>query len=348
MLLENPGRVVTREELQQRLWPGDTFVDFDHSLNAAIQRLREALNDSADTPRYIETLPRRGYRFICPTEQSGEVAQPRFVGLRLFHPLRPRAAESRTDSALQGAADLSQEGRGTVPGAKWLGRRAIWIGLIAAIVLGIGLTGWLFYSRRSVTPPLKVRKFTSFRGVETDPAISPDGNQVAFCWNGEKQDNFDIYVQLIDGGRPLRLTTNPADDHEPAWSPDGRRIAFNRYTPQGCEILIIPALGGEERKLGMTESVDWTNLLRGKMSWSPDGKFLAITENNPSESTSRICLISTETAERQRLTSPARGVWDSVPIFSPDGKTLAFLRSSIPSTGLFVLSLVDGKASGPV
>jgi len=118
MLLENPGRVVTREELQQRLWPGDTFVDFDHSLNAAIQRLREALNDSADTPRYIETLPRRGYRFICPTEQSGEVAQPRFVGLRLFHPLRPRAAESRTDSALQGAVDLSQEGRGTVPGAE--------------------------------------------------------------------------------------------------------------------------------------------------------------------------------------------------------------------------------------
>jgi DNA-binding winged helix-turn-helix (wHTH) protein len=64
MLLEQPGQVVGREELQQRLWPKDTFVDFDHGLNAAIQRMREALNDSADSPRYIETLPRRGYRFI--------------------------------------------------------------------------------------------------------------------------------------------------------------------------------------------------------------------------------------------------------------------------------------------
>jgi DNA-binding winged helix-turn-helix (wHTH) protein len=68
MLLDNPGRIVAREELQKVLWPKDTFVDFDHSLNAAIQRLREALNDSADTPRYIETLPRRGYRFIYPVE----------------------------------------------------------------------------------------------------------------------------------------------------------------------------------------------------------------------------------------------------------------------------------------
>src|SRR6516225_10564113 len=65
MMLEKPGEVVTREELRQRLWPADTFVDFDHGLNNAINRLREALNDSADAPRFIETLPRRGYRFVA-------------------------------------------------------------------------------------------------------------------------------------------------------------------------------------------------------------------------------------------------------------------------------------------
>ena len=70
LLLERPGEVVTREELRLKLWPGDTFVDFDHGLNNAINRLREALGDAADTPRFIETLPRRGYRFIAPVHDG--------------------------------------------------------------------------------------------------------------------------------------------------------------------------------------------------------------------------------------------------------------------------------------
>ncbi|HET7840692.1 MAG TPA: winged helix-turn-helix domain-containing protein [Terriglobia bacterium] len=78
MLLERPGELVTREEIRQRLWPADTFVDFDHSVNAAVRRLREALNDEADTPRFIETVPRHGYRFIADaTPAIAAVAQPR-------------------------------------------------------------------------------------------------------------------------------------------------------------------------------------------------------------------------------------------------------------------------------
>src|ERR1043166_5794292 len=68
MLLERPGRVVTREELRARLWPADTFVEFEHSLNAAVMRLRQALGDDADTPRFVETLPRRGYRFLASVD----------------------------------------------------------------------------------------------------------------------------------------------------------------------------------------------------------------------------------------------------------------------------------------
>src|ERR1700719_5331993 len=68
MLLEHPGEVVTREELQKKLWPADTFVDFERGLNRAINKLREALGDDADRPRFIETLPRRGYRFVAPVE----------------------------------------------------------------------------------------------------------------------------------------------------------------------------------------------------------------------------------------------------------------------------------------
>ncbi len=77
LLLERPGELVTREELQKKLWPGDTFVDFDHSMNTAVNKLREALGDSAESPRFIETLPKRGYRFIAPVQPSAQSAAPR-------------------------------------------------------------------------------------------------------------------------------------------------------------------------------------------------------------------------------------------------------------------------------
>jgi len=76
MLLEHPGELVSREELQRKLWPADTFVDFDHGLNKAITKIREALGDSAESPRFVETLPRRGYRFIAPVNEPDEPAVP--------------------------------------------------------------------------------------------------------------------------------------------------------------------------------------------------------------------------------------------------------------------------------
>src|SRR6202011_1109840 len=76
LLLSKPGELVTRDELRGRLWPGDTFVDFNHGLNAAVNKLREALSDSAENPRYVETLPRRGYRFIAIIESLNAKSSP--------------------------------------------------------------------------------------------------------------------------------------------------------------------------------------------------------------------------------------------------------------------------------
>src|SRR5215470_3828706 len=78
ILLEKPGTVVTREELQKRLWP-DTFVDVDHNLNTAINKIREVLGDSAENPRFVETLPRRGYRFIAPVQSNGPNVEPQII-----------------------------------------------------------------------------------------------------------------------------------------------------------------------------------------------------------------------------------------------------------------------------
>ena len=91
LLLEHSGDIVTREELRQKLWPSDTFVDFDHSLNTAINKLRDALGDSASTPRYVETLARRGYRFIAPIQLPRESPQPKLTagGLPIVPPSMP-------------------------------------------------------------------------------------------------------------------------------------------------------------------------------------------------------------------------------------------------------------------
>ncbi|HEV8254577.1 MAG TPA: winged helix-turn-helix domain-containing protein, partial [Vicinamibacteria bacterium] len=119
VLLERPGGVVTRDDLRQRLWPADTYVDFDHGLNAAVNKLREALGDSAGTPRYIETLPRKGYRFIAPVQANGDqgpvaiaaapaAARPRWRGKHL-------AAAGGAATALALAALLAQRRPAALP-----------------------------------------------------------------------------------------------------------------------------------------------------------------------------------------------------------------------------------------
>jgi DNA-binding winged helix-turn-helix (wHTH) protein len=100
MLLARPGELVTREELQKKLWPQDTFVDFDPSLNAAMKRLRSALGDSAETPRFIETLARRGYRFLAPVDAQPAVPVEVSVAVPVAPPL-PRRAFLRYRSFLQ-------------------------------------------------------------------------------------------------------------------------------------------------------------------------------------------------------------------------------------------------------
>ena len=92
---------------------------------------------------------------------------------------------------------------------------------------------------------------TSYPGREAEPTFSPDGSQVAFSWDGERQDNRDIYVKVIGSERPLRLTSDPALDGSPAWSPDGSQIAFLREQPGGgSEVRLVSPTGGAERRLG--------------------------------------------------------------------------------------------------
>src|SRR5262245_37672474 len=168
-------------------------------------------------------------------------------------------------------------------------------------------------------PTPVVVPFTSYAGSESEPAFSPVGREIAFVWDGDKEGNSDIYVKLLDVGKPLRLTTDPAKDHGPVWSPDGRYIAFMRRQSIGTEtVILVPALGGPERKLGQVAD---------GLDWSPDGQYLLVADKTATGEPNSIFLLSIETDESRKITTPPVGSFgDAHPVFSPDGKTIAFSR----------------------
>ena len=237
-------------------------------------------------------------------------------------------------------ADLKRLKRDTTSGAtaappapRLGGRRRTvlpWAG--AGLLVAVGALGWWVLSTRSPgapTAPPKTTSFTTDGGFKSDPALSPDGERVAYRWAGTADDNWDIYVKALGAGaEPLRLTTDPAHDHSPAWSPDGRQIAFVRESEGGAALYTVPSMGGQERRLG-----DGSVPLSG-VSWSPDGSSLVFAEQATRDEPARIVRLSLETLETQPLTSPPEGSrGDLFAGVSPDGRQVAFARTSLAGTG---------------
>ena len=206
VLVERPGVVVSREDLRERLWGAETFVDFEHGLNAAVKRLRDALGDSAEHPRYIETVPKRGYRFIAPVERIATSA------IDIYPTVKHRPVS-------------------------WL----LLVG-IAAVIVAASLTFSLLSARASVgvnAAPYRLTRITFDTGQQTDPTFSPDGKYIAYASN--KTGNFDIWMQPLEGGPATQLTDDPANDTQPNWSPDGRSIAFRSERYGGGLFLVFVA-----------------------------------------------------------------------------------------------------------
>ncbi len=203
VLIAHPGVVVSREQLRERLWAADTFVDFEHGLNAAVKRLRDALGDSADQPQFIETVPKRGYRFIAPIDSDV-------------------------------ADTIGTNGHGA--------KRRVRAGAAAFLLLIAGGVGWwlLAHGEDPTTAPTssRLRRLTFDARLQTDPAFSPDGRFMAYASN--VSGNFDIWIQDLAGGAPTRLTDDPRHDTQPDWSPDGRSILFRSERDGGGLFVISP------------------------------------------------------------------------------------------------------------
>ncbi|MDE3166481.1 MAG: serine/threonine-protein kinase [Acidobacteriota bacterium] len=227
--------------------------------------------------------------------------------------LKVELEELREESASQPASAADAPG---IPLRRWL-----WIGAAAALLLAAGVGIGLLYVRPAPPPPRLVR-LTTLPGYEHFPSFSPDGKQVAFQWNGENQDNFDVYVKFVGEATALRLTTDPAYDGMPAWSPDGRQIAFVSGRNARFGIYLMSPLGGPQRKVADL-------VVGGRMSWTPDGESLlaarAHNEAHPADGDGDLVLVPADASSPiRRILAPPNGTWYRDPTLSPDGRTLAF------------------------
>jgi eukaryotic-like serine/threonine-protein kinase len=230
-------------------------------------------------------------------------------------------------------------------------RLLIWS--VAAIVVTLaGIVVFRGSDRPAATPaaPVRAVPLTSYAGNENNPSFSPDGSHIAFAWSGETRDNFDIYVKLVDAGTPLRLTSDPAPDISPVWSPDGRSIAFLREQASNrAAVIVIPPLGGPERMLReINPGSDWA-FAGSRLSWSPDSKQLVVMDRQTNTEPTGLFVLSVETRETRRLIMPlGNSLGDANPSVSPDGRSLAFIRSpTYIVSDLYVMPLSpDLKPSG--
>jgi Tol biopolymer transport system component/DNA-binding winged helix-turn-helix (wHTH) protein len=283
-LVERPGQIITREELQGQIW-GNTFVDFDQSLNKAVNKIREALNDNASAPQYIETVPRRGYRFIALVSVYPQAETPTPVSTGTVElPERARVNRFSFQAVVTGLA-------------------------IAALVAGMGLTAavWLRGSKRNTS-----RKVALVTSSGWGPALSRDGKLLAYTsviGGGPPH----IWEQLTAGGEPSRVTTSSDAETAPQFSPDGTQIAF--YSERdGGGIYIASTLHGDPRLLVKTPGAGDM----GDLRFSPSGDSILYLQG------SKAFTVSLNGGQPVRLAATKNFLVQGGPVWSPNGLELLF------------------------
>jgi Tol biopolymer transport system component/DNA-binding winged helix-turn-helix (wHTH) protein len=309
MLLEQPGEMVTREELIRRLWPADTFVDFDHSLNAAIKRLRAALNDSADAPRYVETVARRGYRWVAPVTSTPAV-------------VNRSNGPSRHPSV---AAPLSAT---STSRTRW---RLVLPLAAAGTALAIGVSLWFQrteYFWRNPIADARFQTVTDFEGVEEEAAVSRDGHFVAFL--SDRDGQMDVWVTQVGSGEFHNLTRGSVPGlanpllRTLGFSPDGSLVTFwvrrqDSSSGGGISVWAVPTLGGQLRTYldGVAE-----------FDWSRDGSRLTYHTPGPGDPLF-VSDGSRRSGDPAIFTAPA-GMHSHFPLWAPDSAFIYFVQGSLP------------------
>ena len=294
-----------------------SYGDPEHGLNAAVNRLRETLGDSATEPKYIETVPGRGYRFIAALDL----------------PVVPPVPEPP-----------EPEPTPEPPRSRWWKRKATIA--VASFLVAVGLLYRLVAPyierllRQNELRQLRVVPLTALPGYVWYPTFSPDGSQIAFLWYDKTHPkDGGLYVKVIGTDRPVRLAP---DVTSAAWSPDGKNIAICRgFGDVNRAISLISPLGGTEREI---TSIGCATVNRAiNLSWSPDGKQLAFLSQG-GEGSIRLFVVSLDTLEPTQVKTDCKAAM--LPAFSPRGDSLAWACADKPnSVPVYLTHLSDGRVS---
>jgi DNA-binding winged helix-turn-helix (wHTH) protein len=313
VLLASPGELVTRDTLQKQLWPDGTFTDFNHSLNAAVKKLRGALSDSADRPKYIETLPRRGYRFIASVDES--VLPPRTP------PSEPRipavVAEPAKPVQLAPVAAHPVETRPRERHSPPRSRTAFAVGLLSLFVglVAIVIIHWPKPDQQSVSHDTATMQANP---AETKVPKHPErANHEPFS-KEQAQPQVALHeAALLRAAQPLEpvrtlrtIISDNSNNAGPQFSPDGKRLVFMSNRSGLWQIWVSNADGSNPVQLTFDGGA-------GTPRWSPDGRSIAF--DSPSDQGTSIFVIPADGS------SPARRlVRGLVPSFSRDGKWIYY------------------------
>ncbi len=344
VLVESSGHVLTKEELMKRVWP-NTFVE-EANLSHNIYKLREALGEGANNEKYIETMPRRGYRFaakVIATEDAGsDLVVAEYTRSRIVID-EERETEAGSDVKTMQLSQLrALAGSQTATPTMTAKRRAWWLPLVLGLVLLVAGV-FAFRSVRNhnatgVTPIIsRTVQLTTWAGLDFYPSISPDGNSIAF--SSDRNGSFEIYVkQLVVGAREVQITSDGGQNFEPAFSPDGSLLAYYSKM-RGC-IWIVAATGGTAKQL--TE-------FGSHPAWSPDGSSIAFQSDPLNDlgagvrnamPPSTIWIVSSKGGEPRQLTqvgNPAGG--HGAPSWSPDGKRIVFDASDLRGSSVWSVTV---------
>ena len=316
-LLNRPGQLVTREELKKELWPSETFVDFDVSLNKAVNRLREALDDSAQHPRFIETLPRKGYRFIGTIESgnSTEIARAANETLLSEQPIAKRPITPDSPAA-QGIAPNIAIGKASRKG----GSSYLPLAIISFLVITVALLAVFNRTRRSRDLDLASVHFIKLTdsGRVQDVAISPDGRYVIYSLTDGEQES--LYLTLVAARSHVQILSSGPGFHGLTFSPDGNYVYFVRSDPNDPffkYLYSMPVLGGPARR--MITDVD------SPVSFSPDGHQFAFERGVVARSVVELRIANADGSGEHvlaKIQNGDSGLFQPGPSWSRDGRAI--------------------------